>query len=274
MSAIPDDTPGLIRTPHLALALQGAHLLACQLPGGNPLFLSSSAAYAPGRSVRGGIPIIFPWFGDAPAASGLGAHGFARTSIWTLIDQSADGRSVSLELTDTEATRALWPHAFRLVARIQVGDTLEIELESTNTGDAPFEFESALHTYFAVTDTATTKLHGLEGATYLDKPDGFRPKTQGPDALQFSGEVDRVYSSNDATLRIEDRPAGRSLHISKRNAHTTIVWNPGPEKGCALSDLGPEWNRFVCVESANAGTDAIRLDPGAVHTLCATVRFD
>jgi glucose-6-phosphate 1-epimerase len=42
----------------------------------------------------------------------LPAHGFARTSAWTL-ESNADGRAV-LRLSSSSATRALWDHAFEL----------------------------------------------------------------------------------------------------------------------------------------------------------------
>jgi glucose-6-phosphate 1-epimerase len=46
------------------LYLQGAQLTAWQPPGERPvLFTSPNSAFAPGRAIRGGIPIIFPWFG-------------------------------------------------------------------------------------------------------------------------------------------------------------------------------------------------------------------
>jgi glucose-6-phosphate 1-epimerase len=54
------------------LYLQGAHLTSWQPPGERPvLFTSPNSAISPGRAIRGGIPIIFPWFGanrHAPAA--------------------------------------------------------------------------------------------------------------------------------------------------------------------------------------------------------------
>ena len=50
------------------LFLQGAHLTAWQPPGERPvLFTSPNSAFAPGRAIRGGIPIIFP--GSAPAGT-------------------------------------------------------------------------------------------------------------------------------------------------------------------------------------------------------------
>ena len=46
--------------------LQGAQVTAWQPPGERPvLFTSPNSAFAAGRAIRGGIPIIFPWFGPA-----------------------------------------------------------------------------------------------------------------------------------------------------------------------------------------------------------------
>ena len=67
------------------LYLQGAHLTTWQPPGERPvLFTSPNSAFAPGRAIRGGIPIIFPWFGASRHAPTAPQHGFARTAIWHL----------------------------------------------------------------------------------------------------------------------------------------------------------------------------------------------
>ena len=67
------------------LYLQGAHLTAWQPRGGRPvLFTSPNTGFAPGRAIRGGIPIIFPWFGPSRHASAAPQHGFARTAQWHL----------------------------------------------------------------------------------------------------------------------------------------------------------------------------------------------
>ena len=60
---------------------QGAHLTAWQPPGERPvLFTSPNSAFAPGRAIRGGIPIIFPWFGANRRVPAAPQHGFARTA--------------------------------------------------------------------------------------------------------------------------------------------------------------------------------------------------
>ena len=267
MTAAPDDAPGLLRTPHLEATLQGAHLVAARTTTGDPLFVSRRAEFAPGKAIRGGVPIIFPWFGDAPKGTRLGAHGFARTTPWREVERSSDGERIALELTDSPATRKLWDHAFRLRFAIQVDDALTMTLETTNTGEIPFEYEVALHSYFAVADATRALVQGLEGAGYLDKPSGFTARRQGPDPIQFDGEVDRVYESNEAATRIDDVAAGRSIRIAKSGSRSTIVWNPGPKRARKMKDLGDDWSRFVCVESGNVGADRRTLAAGATDRL-------
>ena len=102
----------------LELTTFGAHVTSFTTSAGQALlFLSSKAALDGSKPIRGGIPIAFPQF----AAQGpLPMHGFARTSIWTL-DSVGDG-TAQLSLRDSDATRALWPHAFRLVYNIAFDD--------------------------------------------------------------------------------------------------------------------------------------------------------
>lgn len=261
----------VLRTPFLEIYLQGAHLTACSLPWGNPLFLSNRANFAPGRSIRGGIPIIFPWFGDAQPSSGLGPHGFARTAVWQVLEQSPDGRSAALELRDDANTRAQWPHSFQLVVRFHAGDVLSVALEVTNTGSEAFDFEAALHTYLAVEEVRDTRVHGLEGATYLDKVDSFAEKLQDAEPIRFPGEVDRVYPSNRSSVRVEASGSSPGPVVTKQNSNSTIIWNPGSERALAMADLGSEWNRFVCVESGNMGSNRIRLAPSETHRMDVTL---
>ena len=92
---------GMISLDDMAgeLYLQGAHLTEWQPPGGRPvLFTSPNSGFAPGRAIRGGIPIIFPWFGPSRHASAAPQHGFARTAPWHLDGVETAGRE-SLTLT-------------------------------------------------------------------------------------------------------------------------------------------------------------------------------
>ena len=258
-----------LRTPHGDLSLDGGHVTRWSGGGGDVLFLSRESRYAPGDPIRGGIPVICPWFGDDPEGRGRAAHGFARRRRWRLVDRvdTADATRATLELADDDGTRALWPHAFVLRLEVVFGAALELALTVENRDRATFTYEDALHTYFTVGDIQRVLVRGLEGANYLDTVGAVRPTRQNDNAIAFAGETDRVYNATTATCHIDDPTLGRTIEVAKSGSHSTVVWNPWIEKAARLKDLGDdEWTRFVCVESGNIGADAIRLEPGESHT--------
>ncbi len=55
------------------------------------------------------------------------------------------------------------------------GEKLRTDLRVLNTGDAPFSFTGALHSYFEVLDVGVARVKGLSGLTYLDKVTGPLP---------------------------------------------------------------------------------------------------
>ncbi|MEO6146000.1 MAG: GNAT family N-acetyltransferase, partial [Sulfuriferula sp.] len=59
-----------ITTPHASarIAVQGAQVLEWQPIGQQPvLWVSRAALYQPGKGVRGGVPVCWPWFGAGEA---------------------------------------------------------------------------------------------------------------------------------------------------------------------------------------------------------------
>jgi glucose-6-phosphate 1-epimerase len=258
------------------LYLQGGHLTQWQPRGAAPvLFLSSRAAYAPGKAIRGGVPVVFPWFGPHPTDRGAAMHGFARTAPWRLVGSGpgpADSVVLELALEDDAATRAVWPPAFALRYRVGVGDTLELALEIANTSSVPFTFEAALHTYLAVGDVRAVGITGLEHTTYIDKVDGMARKRHGAEPLRLTGETDRVFVGTRARCVVDDRALGRRLVVDKTGSATTVVWNPWAAKTAGIADLEPDdWRRLICVETANAADDAVTLPAGARHVMTATL---
>ena len=261
------------------LYLQGAHLTRWQPHGAAPvLFLSPRAAYAPGKTIRGGVPLVFPWFGAHAINPRAPMHGVARTRPWRLVTSGPgdDGGTVlELALEDDEATRRLWPAAFALRYRVTVGDVLHLALEVVNTSPAPFTFEAALHTYLAVGDVEAVTVTGLEHATYLDKVDAFARKRHGDGPLRLSGETDRVFLGTRARCTVDDRALGRRLVVDKAGSATTVVWNPWGLRTRDIADLEPDgWRRLLCVETANAADDAVTLGAGERHVMSATIRVE
>lgn len=229
----------------------GAHVTSWRpAPGTDErLFVSAKSSLADGASIRGGIPVIFPQFSlEGP----LPRHGFARNSRWTHDDtRHVDGDAIlSFSLTDSPATRAIWPASFRatLTARIggqQLATTLTIE----NTGREAFHFACALHTYLRVDDVQQTDIVGLTGSRYRVSSAPRILVTDTEDVLCIRGEVDRVYV--DAPDRLTVREPHRQLVVATTNFPDVVVWNPGVEKAAALVDMEPGGEcRMLCVEAA------------------------
>ena len=259
--------------------LQGAHVTRWQPRGAKPvLFVASRAVYAPGKAIRGGVPLIFPWFGPHATDKSKPMHGFARARPWrvTATDSAPDGTvTLELGLDDDDATRALWPHPFRARYRVTVGDTLTMALDVVNTGSAPFTFEAALHTYLTVGDVRTAGVRGLEHTLFIDKVDGMTRKRLGAEPLVLTGETDRVFLATRASCVVEDPGLRRRLRVDKTGSASTVVWNPWAAKCAEMADMGPDdWRSMICVETANAADDAVTVAPGARHVMTATIRAE
>ena len=270
LTAVQVDLPGCAGE----LYLQGAHLTSWRPQGVDVLWVSESAVFRPGTAIRGGVPICFPWFAGGPEGTASPAHGFARVTPWQLVGATLGGGGVELvlELTDSEQSRALWPHAFAATYHVRMGrDALALRLAVTNTGAQPFTFEEALHAYFGVADIASVTVDGLTGAGYLDMVPGAErgPHVQdGP--IAFSAETDRTFQGTGATVTIRD--GDRAVTVARDGSDSAIVWNPWIEKAASMADFGDdEWTRMLCVETANVKADAVTLEPGADHTMSARI---
>src|SRR5438128_2104237 len=141
------------------------------------LFLSQCSRFAPEQPIRGGIPVIFPWFGHR---EGMAQHGFARVKAWDLKEfaPAPDGSvSVRFRLPDCPEASTFPP--FTADYTVTVSDTLLLELVVTNNSkDQELVFENCLHSYFAVGDVKAISITGLKGASYLDKVANFARKTE------------------------------------------------------------------------------------------------
>ena len=273
-------TRGVISTEAVKgeIYLHGAHITQWTPRDAKPgLFLSSKSVYQSGKAIRGGVPVIFPWFGPRGDGKPGPMHGFARIVEWRL-ERTAllnDGAvEVTLALEPNEQTRELGYGAFLLRFTTVFGETLEMELETRNISSDALIFEQALHTYFVIGDIRQVSISGLEHAAYIDKPDDFRRKQQSLEPIRISSETDRVYLNTAAACNIEDPAWQRRIVIEKSGSQTTVVWNPWIEKTKTLADMAPDdWQRMICVETANAADNAVRLAPGAAHVMRASIRL-
>ena len=257
------------------ISLQGAHVLSWK-PNeqADVIWLSEDAALSIGKSVRGGIPVCWPWFGAHESNDSFPAHGFARTVLWEVAETkklSPTEIRITFKLLThklSENLQKMWPQDTVVEYQLIISNTLSLKLITTNNSAKDIVVGQALHTYFNVENIDNTIVHGLEGKTYLDKPDNFSSKVQnGP--IKFYNETDRIYLDTVDDVTIDN--GKRKIVITKQGSRSTVVWNPWEEVAEKMGDLGINgYQKMLCVESANAASDTITIKPGESHTMSVT----
>jgi glucose-6-phosphate 1-epimerase len=270
------------------LYLQGAHLTAWQPKGQSPmLFLSERTKLEPGTPIRGGIPVVFPWFGQRsedlngnmahepqtkPSPNPM--HGFARTQPWTLgfagMMGSPDDPELRLAFTlgPTEESRALGYDQFHCGLEFTLGRSLRVQFTVANLAAQPLVYEQALHTYLHVGSVEQATLTGLTGTEYLDKRDGGKRKRQEQSPMRFTKTLDQVYLDTEATCTVHDPVLERRLQVAKSGSRSTVVWNPWAELAITMPDMSPEgWRTMLAVETANTGQSRVTLAPNSTHVM-------
>ncbi|MBI1195206.1 MAG: D-hexose-6-phosphate mutarotase [Gammaproteobacteria bacterium] len=253
------------------VALQGAHVVDYQATGKHPLlWLSKAVRFAQGKSIRGGVPVCWPWFGPHPTDPNAPAHGFARTALWAPIETSSlpDGGTRLILALPRPTERSVATDALEVRLTIEVGNALAFELETFNGGDEPYLLTQALHTYFLVGDVRQIQINGFDQCAYLDKVNGGENVQSGP--VTISSEVDRIYLNCPEEYSIFDPLLDRTISISARGSSSAVIWNPWVEKAERLGDMGESGHlNMICVETTNAADDGIHLAPGEQHSLSA-----
>jgi galactose mutarotase-like enzyme len=239
------------------------------------LFLDESTLADTAKSVRGGIPILFPIAGKLPGdryevggrAFTMKQHGFARNLPWTVVDESTrDGASVTLGLEASDATRAQYPFEFalRFTYRLR-GGTLSVEQRFENRGREPMPIQPGLHPYFFLPDAAKASARVDSDATRgFDNVTSRDVAVTQPIALA-GREVDLHLFDHGPRETTLHRPGLPAVHIAfGEDQEALVVWTlPGRD--------------FVCIEpwrmkfGALADGTAPRVEPGGAASTTMTV---
>lgn len=272
------------------IADHGAHVLSwCPAGGVEALYLSPTSCYGARDAIRGGVPVIFPQFGEQGPGK---RHGFARIRRWALQSASIEEGAAVARLTlqgrlddgpsaqvaqgaqNEEGSKAA---EFRLLLEVRLqGATLQLGLTIENTGLAAWSCQAALHTYLRVAALETARIEGLQGCAYIDQTAASAVSLQTKTTLDFATEVDRVYPDAPSSLLLSN--GSHQLGIAQQGFADTVVWNPGAVKAAALTDLPQKGYRdFVCIEAA-AIARRLALAPGerwhAIQRLSVLPRVD
>jgi glucose-6-phosphate 1-epimerase len=250
------------------ISLYGGQVLQWAPTGHRPvLYVSPSALYQPGKAIRGGIPVCWPWFGPLEGKPEQPSHGLARTAPWQLdhcID-TTQGVEITLSLDFTspanlEATAL--PSHLRLI--ITMGSTLELRLITQSHSASDASISTALHSYFAVSEITQCEIRGVANTTYLDELD--LQTYQQTNELIIGEEIDRIYHTQ-ASISIVDSTWDREITVSPINSNSTVVWNPWIDKSKRIADLpDTAYRDFVCIETARLLADKLTIPAGQPAT--------
>ncbi|MHA6491925.1 D-hexose-6-phosphate mutarotase [Pseudomonas borbori] len=269
----------------LLITEQGAQVLSYRCGEQPPLiWLSEQAAYQHGQSVRGGIPVCWPWFGELqrnPLAvqsmhqqpANAPFHGSVRSVDWQLLGIDNQSEYVELRFAYNSSERPIisWPHAAELTLSVRLDDQLHLTLSTRNVDDTPLVFSQALHSYFAVSDIRQVVVEELQGCRYIDTLEDWQPRQQ-PDALGFAGETDRIYLDVPAQVSILDPAWQRRIVLRSSGSHSAIVWNPWIDKAQRLSQFADDaWQDMLCIEHATVMDDIVTLAPSEQYDLAISI---
>ncbi|MDN3680528.1 D-hexose-6-phosphate mutarotase [Vibrio tapetis subsp. quintayensis] len=276
VTIVEQDGVKIVRVIHekatASIALHGGHVVSFKPSGQDDLiWMSEQANFNGVAALRGGIPVCWPWFGRIAAP----AHGFARTSEWSLVEhrENEDGVIISLGLQDTADTHAVWPHKFQARLNVEISDTLKVTLDVVNTGDAPWAFSGALHTYLNVGDIEQTTTRGM-GPEFID---GLQDAKicQGGETLELTDTIDRVYTQPESVISIQDNALSREISVTNEGHNSAVLWNPWAEGAQDMGDMQDDgYKTMLCVEStlhAASIEDGKTLQPGESHQLITTI---
>ena len=214
------------------------------LCNGREMLYFDQERYAdPAKSIRGGIPVLFPICGNLPndslpLASGdftLKQHGFARDLPWQ-IALLADQSGVMLSLEDSADTRKAYPFGFRIQMEIRpLNAALEISISISNSSEAetePMPFSFGLHPYFKVSDLSRSAVEGLPGRCF-----NHLEMAEAETAVQLSRLAEGVdfLAHAAGAVTLVDEQAGTRLQLQHHEPmDLTVVWTEPPRSMVCL----------------------------------------
>ena len=237
--------------------LHGAHITSWKVNNKERIFTSKKALFnKPGKAIRGGIPICFPYFRERQDLQGP-AHGFARISNqWKIVDQSKNGDSVVLELTDWGFSRLIWDNKFRMIYEVKVTDcklVTSLMVANLNDNGQDFDFTAVMFNHFRVPDVRDVKISGLDKCFSNKNTSSYTNigKIMADQNKEFEKHCPKIRSSDEHHIKFIEKETNKPKVIAvrkKSNSPDTLIWNPWAEKARKLPDFGDEeYLEMICV---------------------------
>ena len=255
-------------------ALHGGHLIHFQPAGKEPIiWVSKTAIYNDEKAIRGGVPICWPWFGPADKSLGenLPSHGFARTRKWVVenISENDQGVELDLVLRSSPETKAIWNQDFELVLNVQLTSQATLKLITKNTGETPFYYTAALHSYFNISSPQASSVSGLNNASFISLSGSHEAK-EGP--LKIDQPIDSVYQKAPGRVTLTDQGYQRCLQIINEGNTSEVLWTPWIEGARAFADMPDDgYLTMLCIESAITAPHGVTVPAQGEHLLSTQI---
>lgn len=220
----------------------GAQIIEVKINNHDLLYVSPLCDLNKKKSIRGGIPIIFPQFGENGYYK---KHGFARDIDWKLINETKDSTNyiVEYECDISKNTHELWTNNTKLnLIAASSNNMLEIKFIVKNQGKDPICFTGGLHPYFKITSRSQIRIEGLESSLYIDS----YPELQEVFHINSNTLIERLYLCNKNIIFYN---GSLNMKLQMNGFDNWMIWNPGIEYAKLIDDLPSEdWDKFICIE--------------------------
>ena len=238
--------------------------------GQERLYFDADRFADPVKSVRGGIPVLFPICGNLPenrldlpqGCFTLPQHGFARDLPWQL-EELCDGTGIRLVLESNPQTLAVFPFSFRLSLDYRLEPSaLEILATVEHGPDCSgvMPFSLGLHPYFAVSSLQAASLDGLPERC-LDHHQMALASTA-DQLAQLPEGVDLLADPTADSVRLIDAGSGQVIRLElTAPLDLAVVWTEPPRPMLCLEPWTAPRGSLV------TGDRRLELEPGQAMQL-------
>ena len=225
------------------------------------------------KSVRGGIPILFPICGDLSESFLIGSkkyflkqHGFARDLPWS-IDLLKDKSGIRLKLVDTKDSRSYFPFFFTLLMDVYLQEkSLKISVKIYNRGKNSMPFSFGLHPYFQVSNLQKIKIDGLPEKC-IDQTN--MKVTHASDQIRILDKGVDFLSYPACSVKLFDCLSRNVIElIHQEPMDTTVIWTDPPRQMVCLEPWTSPRNSLV------TGDRKLEIKPEEYIELLTTFKHD
>ena len=234
------------------------------------LYFDAARFADPTKTVRGGIPVLFPICGSLPenrldlpeGSYTLPQHGFARDLPWQL-EELRDGSGLRLVLESNPQTLAAFPFSFRLSLDYRLKPSaLEILATVENGPDSSgvMPFSLGLHPYFAVSSLQAARLEGLPESC-MDHHQ-MAPNSTADQLAQLPEGVDLLADPTGDSVRLVDAGSAQAISLElTAPLGLVVVWTEPPRPMVCLEPWTAPRGSLV------TGDRRLELEPGETMQL-------